>query len=377
MVVQVNIAALDKIITDTIKAIENGKKQIYDIWEAARQELEKVRADVARIKQEAAAMVVKVDKLEAQERRSRIRLMEVSRNFHVCKEADIKAAYEEAKNLQIELSLARQREIDLRHRRDDLELRQASLQKTVQKAETLVSQVGVVLGYLSEQMGDTLAKVESLQQRQVFGAKIIKAQEEERKRVAREIHDGPAQTMANVVFRAEVCERMLDIDRERARQELQQLKDQIRGCLKEVRKIIFDLRPMTLDDLGLVPALHRLVCDLQEKTGLQADFTVLGDVQRLDSYLEVAVFRIVQEALSNVVKHARAQTVQVLVEFHGRTLTVVVHDDGQGFDVEAVQHGDHFGLLSMKERTALINGKLDLRSQVGHGTRLIVRLPMK
>ena len=280
MAIQVNIAALDKIIADTIEAIENGKKQIYDIWEAARQELEKVRADVVRIKQEAAAMMVKVDELEKKERRSRIRLMEVSRNFRVYEEADIKAAYEEAKNLQVELSLSRQREIDLRRRRDELELRLAALQKTVQKAETLVSQVGVVLGYLSEQMGDTLVKVESLQQRQVCGVKIIKAQEEERKRVAREIHDGPAQTMANVVFRAEVCERMLDIDRGRARQELQQLKDQVRGCLKEVRKIIFDLRPMALDDLGLVPALRRLVDGLQEKAALQADFTVLGDVRR-------------------------------------------------------------------------------------------------
>lgn len=377
MTIQVNIAALDKIITDTIAAIENGKKQIYDIWEAARQELVKVRADVERVKQEAAAMVGRVDELEGRERRSRIRLMEVSRNFRVYGEADIKSAYEEAKNLQVELSLARQREIDLRRRRDELERRLASLQQTARKAESLVSQVGVVLGYLSEQMGDTLVKVESLQQRQVFGVKIIKAQEEERKRVAREIHDGPAQTMANVVFRAEVCERMLDIDHERARQELQQLKDQVRGCLKEVRKIIFDLRPMALDDLGLVPALRRLVDDVQDKAGLQANLTVLGDVRRLDSYLEVAVFRIVQEALANVAKHAQARTAQVVVEFHRGTMTVAVYDDGRGFDVEAVRRDDHFGLLSMQERAALIDGKFELKSQTGRGTRLTVRLPMK
>lgn len=377
MVVQLNVNALDKIIKDTIQAIEKGKTQIYEIWEAARQEMEKVQADMKRIHREAAAMVAKVDELEKKERRSRIRLMEVSRNFRVYTEEDIKAAYEEAKNLQVELSLARQREMDLRRQRDDLEIRLVSLKKTVKKAEMLVSQVGVVLGYLSDQIGNALVQVESLQQRQIFGAKIIKAQEEERKRVAREIHDGPAQTMANVVFRAEVCERMLDIDRERARQELQQLKDQVRGCLKEVRKIIFDLRPMALDDLGLVPALRRLVDDIQDNAGVRANLTVLGEEKRLNSYLEVAVFRIVQEALTNVARHANAQAVQVTIEFHNHTLTVMVQDDGQGFDVDSVMAEDHFGLLSIRERTVLMDGKLELKSQPGRGTRLTVRLPVR
>lgn len=374
---KLDIKALDKIVKNTIKAIEKGKDQIFDIYEAARNEMENVKKDVERVKQETADIIFKVDELEKRERRSRLRLMEVSRNFRIYKEEDIRKAYEEAKNLQVELAVAREHEQNLRHQRDDLEIRLRTLKDTVDKAENMVSQVGVAMGYLGNQMGNVVTHIESLQQSQIFGARIIQAQEEERRRVAREIHDGPAQSMANVVFRAEVCERLVDIDIERAKTELRDLREQVRSCLKETRKIIFDLRPMTLDDLGLAPTVKRFLDTMKERSGIAVDIRIIGEEKRLDSYVEIGLFRIIQEALNNVDKHAEADNVRVVIEFRSGFVSAVVEDDGKGFDNAEHVGNENFGLLGMRERMHSLGGELAIKSQTGQGTKVLIKVPLK
>ncbi|MCX7781595.1 MAG: histidine kinase [Negativicutes bacterium] len=375
--VKVDVKALDRIVKQTISAIEKGKSQIFDIYEAARNEMENVRRDLERVKQETADLIFRVDELEKRERRSRLRLVEVSRNFRVYSEEDIKAAYEETSRLQVELAVAREQELNLRQQRDNLEIRLKQLKLTVQKAEDLVSQVGAALGYLGSHMGSVVTSLETLQQKQMFGAKIIKAQEEERRRVAREIHDGPAQAMANVVFRAEVCERLIDSDIERAKLELKDLREQVKTCLRETRKIIFDLRPMTLDDLGLVPTIRRLLESLKERTGLYTEIKVLGEEKRLDSHFEIGVFRIIQEALTNIEKHARAKQALVRIEFRTNLLSAIIEDDGVGFDVQEQAGDESFGLVGMKERMGLLGGDVTLKSVKGKGTQVFIRVPLK
>lgn len=372
-----DINILDKIVKTTIAAVEKGKTQIFDIYEAARNEVENIKKDVERTKQETVAIIFVVDDLEKKERRSRIKLMEVSRNFSVYTEDDIKAVYDDARNLQVELAVARAQEQNLRQQRDDLELRLRSLKKTVSKAEGLTTQVGAVLGYLGEQMGDVVVKIESLQQSQVFGAKIIKAQEEERRRVSREIHDGPAQSMANIVFRAEVCERLIDIDIVRAKKEMSDLREQVRQCLKETRKIIFDLRPMTLDDLGLVPTVKRFLDSVKERSGIITEIRILGEERRLDSYVEIGIFRIFQEAITNVEKHANANTLSIVMEFRQDVLLATIADDGKGFDTADNLGSECFGLLGMRERVNLLNGELIIKSEAAAGTKIIVKVNLK
>lgn len=373
----IDVKMLDKIVKNTLDAIEKSKSQIFDIYEAARNEMENVRKDVERVKQKMADIIFNVDELEKRERRARLRLMEVSRNFRVYKEEDIKATYDEAKNLQVELAVAREQEQQLRRQRDELEIRLKTLKNTVDKAENLVSQVGAVLGYLGNEMGGVVTTIESLQQSQIFGAKIIKAQEEERRRVAREIHDGPAQAMANLVFRAEVCERLIDIDIKRCKNELSDLREQVRSCLKETRKIIFDLRPMTLDDLGLIPTIKRFLDTIKERSDLITEIKVLGEEKRLDSYVEIGLFRIIQEALNNVEKHALATVVRVVVEFRPAFILAVVEDNGTGFDVVENAGSESFGLLGMRERINLMNGEISIKSAKGKGTRISIKVPMR
>lgn len=367
---------LDAIVKRTMAAIESSKTEIYDVYEAACGEVENLRHERQRLREEAEALIQRVDCLEKEEKRARVRLMEVSRHFGDCSEAEVRQAYDAARELQVDLAVAREMELNLRQRRDDMDLRLRNLEQTAQKAQRLVSQVGVVLGYLGSEMGGVVSQLESLQQTQVFGAQIIQAQEEERRRVARDIHDGPAQTMANLVFRTEVCERLVDRDSQRAKTEMADLREQVRRCLREVRKIICDLRPMTLDDLGLVATLKGLCQACRERSGVEAHLRILGTEFRLESYQEIAVFRIVQEALHNVEKHARSSLVQVVLEFRPLTLQLLIQDNGQGFVLAEQEAENCFGLLGMRERANLLKGELKIQAKPGEGTRLLLRIPV-
>ena len=369
---------LDKIVKQTVEAVEKGKTQIYEIYEAARTEMENVKKDLERVKREAATLILKVDEMEKKERQARLRLSEVHRNFKLYNEEDMRQAYQEVENLRVALAVSREQERNLRMQRDNLEIRLKNLKETLERAEGLVTQVGAALGFLGTHMESVIGHIESFQQRQDFAAKIIKAQEEERRRVAREIHDGPAQAMANIVFRAEVCERLIDNDALRAKAELKNLQEHIRGILKETRQIIFGLRPMTLDDLGLAPTIRRLLETMRERTSILTEFRILGEEKRLEAHFEVGLFRIIQEALNNVEKHAKAQSVWVRIEFRRDCVTAMVEDNGQGFDASADRSSkESFGIMGMQERIALLEGSVEVKSVKGQGTKVFIKVPLR
>ena len=378
MIKNVDIGTLDKIVKKTISSIRDSRGQIYDVYEMARDELETVKRDVERIKEETAAVIKKVDDLERNERKARIHLMEVSRDFKNRTEEEVREAYEEARKIQIDVAVTREQEQNLRRQRDDMEVRLRNLGGTVAKAEQLVSQVGVVLDYLGNQMSEAFSQIESLQNAHELGAQVIRSQEEERRRVARDIHDGPAQAIANIVFRAEVCERLIDTDKERAKSELKALREHIRNTLAEIRKIIFDLRPMALDDLGLAPTIRGVLDVFREEYGLFTEVAVIGKERRLESHVEIGIFRVVQEALNNIVKHAQASSAKVRIEFAAAGVTVLVEDDGKGFEMtEGELPSGHYGIMGMRERMQLLNGKLSIKSAPRRGTRVMISVPLE
>ena len=194
-------------------------------------------------------------------------------------------------------------------------------------------------------------------------------------RIARDMHDGPAQSMANLVLQAEILERLISRDPQLVVNELADFKDGVRGVLDETRRLIFDLRPMTLDDLGLVPTLRKFTKDF-EMGGLTTSLRVIGEETRLPGALEPTLFRIIQEAMNNARKHARAKNVEVVVAFQPHAVSAIVRDDGIGFDVAAaegrVDSGKHLGMISMRERAELEKGRLEIRSQIGKGTEVRV-----
>jgi two-component system sensor histidine kinase DegS len=373
---------LDQALKEAIKAMELSKTQIFDIAESAREEYQTAKKELEKVAKDAITIIEEVDQLESKYRKTRLRLVEVSRDFKRFKEEDIRQAYETANEVQVQLYLAREKELMLRNRRDELQLRLKNMERTIAKAENLVTQVGVALDYLAGNLSQIGQMIETAQNRQTLGLRIIQAQEEERKRVAREIHDGPAQSMANVVLRAEIAERMLGKHEfDMVKQELVDLKELVRNSLTEVRKIIFDLRPMALDDLGLVPTLRKYLTDLGERAELQTELLTFGKETRLTSTLEVAVFRLVQEAITNVVKHANARRAAVKIEFAQQRVNILIKDDGVGMEnvkIDPHTHNKHqFGILGMKERVDLLEGKMEINSSRGDGTRILFTIPLK
>lgn len=210
--------------------------------------------------------------------------------------------------------------------------------------------------------------------------RIIKAQEEERRRVARDIHDGPAQMMANAVLQLEILERLIAEDASRAAAEFEDLRKTISDSLREIRRIISDLRPMILDDLGLGPALRRYISDFSARCDLCIEMKVLGKETRIDPIVEVALFRIIQEALNNVRKHALASKVVVTLGFGPDAVGASVEDDGKGFDLSSVSRSlarsEKYGLSGMRERAKLFGGTLDVDTAPGRGTKVTVRIPI-
>src|SRR5438034_563870 len=159
-----------------------------------------------------------------------------------------------------------------------------------------------------------------------------------------------------------------------------EFKNSVRNALEETRQLIFDLRPMTLDDLGLVPTLRKFIKEYGDRYGLATRFNVVGQERRLVGNTEGVLFRIVQEALTNVHKHARAKMAEVTMNLQPSRVSVVVKDDGQGFDVARTEANLHknknLGLLSMRERAELEKGTLEIRSQPGRGTAVKVEIPL-
>jgi len=372
--------AIDRVIKNTIDVMESSKYQIFEILQVARDELTALNKELQRVMDETDETLKKVDKLELQYHRSRIRLTEVSRDFVRYSEKDIRIAYEKATELQLELMMTREREVYLRSRRDELQMRVRSVENSVERAESIGSQMSVVLEYLSGELGQVTRIVESAKNRQMIGLKIILAQEEERKRIAREIHDGPAQMLANLVLRTEIVERML-VKQEfgLVQDEVVDLKGQVRYSLEEMRKVIFNLRPMALDDLGLIPTLRKYVHDFEEKTKLRTTLETRGQEHRLSSAMEAAVYRLVQEALSNAAKHAYPSFVLVEITYQAQLIKIVIKDNGLGFNVQKLKNPqgnrESFGLVGMRERVELLEGRMEIISAENQGTTIVIHIP--
>lgn len=370
--------AIDRVIKNAIQVMEDSKYQMFEILETSRDELVSLNQELKQVLKETTETLEKVDQLELNYRRSRIRLTEVSRDFVRYKEEDIKQAYEKATQLQLDLMIYREKEMYLKARRDELQKRVRSVENSVERAESIGSQMGVVLEYLSGELGQVSRIIESAKNRQVIGLKIILAQEEERKRIAREIHDGPAQLLANLVLMTEIVERMLvKQEFKMVQDEIVDLKGQVRSSLEEMRKVIFNLRPMALDDLGLIPTLRKYVHDFEEKSKIRMLFETRGKEHRLSSAMEAAIYRLVQEALTNAAKHAYPTYVLVELTYQAQMVKIVVQDNGLGFKVELLEQKskDHFGLIGMRERVELLEGRMEIESAENQGTKIIIHIP--
>ncbi|PWH11810.1 MAG: hypothetical protein DDG60_16270 [Anaerolineae bacterium] len=206
---------------------------------------------------------------------------------------------------------------------------------------------------------------------------IIQAQESERQRLSRQMHDGPAQALSNFILQTEIAMRLMDVDAAQAREELNSLKAAAMSTFQKVRNFIFELRPMMLDDLGLVPTIKRYADTFKEQTSMDVAVTVTGQERRLESYIEVMIFRALQELLGNASRHSQASMVKIMIDMSDTLVKVTVDDNGKGFNAQVLEQGNSLGLNLIRDRVEMLGGSFELDSVIGKGTRVTFTIPAR
>ncbi len=354
-------------------AADDIQQKLEEALSKYRDELEHTKREVQEIEVLVRQSTVEVEKLSQRDLTVSSRIRDLEINLERYNKDEIKNFYSTAQEVQTRLQSMRAQLEQLQVRRDALKARQGQLSSMVE-----------ILSELAEALSDSgggVAKGENEVDTDTLVANIIQSQESERLRISLQMHDGPAQAMSNLVLRAEICQRLIDHDLDQARAELNSLKTAINATLQDTRKFIFDLRPMILDDLGLVPTLRRYATQYGEKNGLEINLMIQNMEQRLPSHYEVTIFRFIQEALNNVVKHAGANQVRVLLDGSSHTLQILIEDDGAGFHVsETLANASarrNMGIASMRQQIeVLLRGEFGIESAIGRGTRVAATIPL-
>ncbi len=278
--------------------------------------------------------------------------------------ADIRSAYATAMDAQ-------QRLLVMRGQLDKLQSDQNYLQKYIKTLNKIQEVIGdeTLVGKKPGAKGAGSAILEM----------VIKAQEAERQRLSRQMHDGPAQTLSNFIVQTEIAARLFDLDPERAKGELNNLRQAAMSTFQKVRTFIFELRPMSLDDLGLYPTVRRYVEAFKEQTGLEVVLSLMGQEQRFESYVEVLVFRALQELMGNAARHnldtpGKVQ-INVAISVDDNLIKVTVADNGKGFDPAALPASEGVGLKLIRERVEMLGGYMDIDASAGQGSRISFQVP--
>ncbi|WP_313017100.1 sensor histidine kinase [Acetoanaerobium noterae] len=369
--------SLDKVINDVILSIQSGQEEIFNISENVLKECELILQEIEKFKAKVLVVIKEAEKLTKEEKESRQKLFLVSKNIGEYSENDIRKAYNEAKDKQVQLLLKREEEQNLIRERNQLEIRLKKNYEIVEQAESLMSKMKSVMDFLVSDLVDLGKTISNLEDKTQIGMKIIKAQEEERRRIARDIHDGPAQNIASLVIKTEIVEKLLKRGNIHIEDELKDIKTQLRAVLKEIRGIMYDLRPISLDEVGLIPTIERMAADMSYEKNIAIEIKKISDYPIFNSLNKLIVYRIVQESLNNIIKHSGAKNVVIRMDVRKDSINGSVSDDGKGFDADSFMEAKDksFGLSSMKERAEIAHGSITIKSVVGKGTKIMFSIP--
>ena len=339
-----------------------GPSPVQELMDQVQAELEQAQRELREMKMMATQSQSEVNRLAQRNAALTAHLRQVQANLEATSKADLKTAYDGALDSQ-------QRLFTMRGQLEKLQSDQANFERL---AEHLTRTLEAL------QASGAAAPAGGAADGKPTIVRVIEAQEAERQRLSRQIHDGPAQALSNFILQSEIAMRLFEVDPERAKAELGSLKTAASSTFQKVRDFIFDLRPMMLDDLGLAPTIKRYVETFKEKSGIQTTLTVTGSTdRRFESVREIMIFRALQELLGNVRNHAQASQVRITMDTDENRVRVVVEDNGKGFDVDAIFGGKQktIGLPTLKERIELLGGELQIDSQAGHGTQVMMDVP--
>lgn len=214
-----------------------------------------------------------------------------------------------------------------------------------------------------------------------FRMDILKQQELERQRIARDLHDTTVQVLTNLVHKCEICSKIMDVDSTRAKLELEIMSKTLRETIDDMRNIIYDLRPMAFDDLGLETTLRNAISKIDANTDMYVSFNINGDMVEVSSVIALTLLRIMQEASSNSIKYSKGKHLDVLLNYNEDDIELTIKDDGIGFEIESLpnpgENNKGFGLSIMKERVFLLSGKIKIESKINGGTAINIKVPIQ
>lgn len=211
---------------------------------------------------------------------------------------------------------------------------------------------------------------------------LLETVERERQRIARDLHDSTVQNLTSLVHKSELCIKLMDADPIRCKLELSSMNKILRDVINNDRKIIYDLRPMSFDDIGFDITVERLLDKIKQSNGIRCNYKIVGESFVLKSVISLTLLRIIQESCSNSVKHGHATSIDVILEYSEDKIILTIQDNGEGFDTSLVpetirKDNSGFGISMMKERVFLLSGKIDIKSKKGNGCITQVEIPVK
>lgn len=372
-----NLEGINLIIKTTIGQIQTSKSQIFQIINNLRNEQERVKLECILVQQQIKSTIDEVDRLELEDKRMRGKLVDIATVSGNDKEELMRNAYEEAALIRAELLSKQKEERLLRERRDTLERRMKDSLSNIEAAEKIVNQVSVALAYLE---GDVMNMIDDSNSNILAGIGILEAQESERMRIARDLHDGPTQHMASVVMRMDLCKMLVRKDLDEGLKEIDYLKESVRDALKEMRSILFNLKPASLEELGLNQSICDMVKSNLENQGVTVKFDLMDMKDEIENIIQVAVYRIVQEIINNIRKHSKACEVLLKLSLDEKYINISIEDNGIGFDIKEVLKDVRvsrasFGLLGIIDRVKGLKGDINMFSKKGLGTSYKIKLP--
>lgn len=332
-----------------------------------------IKRKLAELKSQIEQTQIMVDREQQRNTDIATELQNVQINLETMPRQDIRDKYDEALDARFRLATMR----------GQLEKFEANYEH-LEKEQSILSQVLSGLQGV-EMLGDDSSDGEGEGETRgtINIVRIVEAQEDERLRLSRQMHDGPAQSLTNFILQAEICQRLFDRNPDRAAEELNSLKTTASVTFQKVRDFIFDLRPMMLDDLGVIPTVRRYVDSFRDKNDIETELDIIGEERRFESHREVMIFRSIQELMGHARDFATASQLKIRLDTSDKTIKIAVQDNGRAVDAEAIFSEDEThvddsrsrSLMALKERFDLVGGNMSINSNESDGTLVRLELP--
>lgn len=281
------------------------------------------------------------------------------------------------------------REVNPKNKSKILELKeeQKEIQKAIDKQKIYKSECEQRLEELMDVLSEAKKEMigdnhENMMMDESYRITLLETQENERQRISRELHDYTVQNLTSLVHKAELCSKLVEMDPVRCKLELSMMSKTLRDIINDTRQMIYNLRPMSFDDIGLDVTIERALEKIESSESKKINFAVEGETYQIKPVIGLTLLRIIQEGCNNAIKHASASYVQVVLIYQPDMITVKIEDDGKGFDTSHIstdsrEDNSGFGLSMMRERVYLLSGNIEIDSKIGSGTKITVNVPIK